>query len=133
MLIYQDSTDVQKVAEDFPQFNVILRPASDALPPLLPVQSPGNARRRREKTLIVESGTRGSTSASGAFKQKDGSLVLNHQLVLMGEEHHAGHRGRGEENKVLGISEDLREKDVKLEIDWKDYPWSYWVSIHVKC
>ncbi len=126
VLIYQgSSTDAQKVAEDFPQFNVILCQASDALPPLLPVQVAGKLHAKGQKTLIVEVGHKGQhIGVLGAFKQKDGSLALNYQLVPMGEEYITP--GTEDEarksNKVLGILESYA-KDVKSQIVLgKDYP-----------
>ncbi len=120
VLIYQGtSADAAKVAKDFPQFNVILCQADDALPPLMPQQVAGT------NTLVVQVGHKGQhVGVLGAFKNKNGGLDLKYQLVPMGEEFitpgtEAESRAK---NKTLPILESYA-KSVKAEIDLaKDYP-----------
>ena len=120
VLIYQGTKDdAEKVAKDFPLFNVILCQASDALPPQAAVPAPGT------KTLIVEVGHKGQhVGVLGAFSNKDGGLDLKYQLVPMSEEfitpgtEAEAHKA----NKTLDILEGYA-KDVKRFVDLaKDYP-----------
>ena len=115
VLIYQGSSaDAAKVAKDFPQFDVILCQAGDALPPLAPQAVPGT------NTIIVEVGHKGQhVGVLGAFKNKNGGFDLKYQLVPMTEEYL---EQPGKANKVLDILETYA-KSVKAEISLaKDYP-----------
>lgn len=122
VLIFQGSaTDAEKIAKNFPTFNVILCQASDALPPQFPkTVDAGNG-----KTVIVEVGHKGQhVGVLGVFKKPGGGFDLNYQLVPMGEEYNTP--GTDEQavkaNKTLAILEDYA-KAVKTEIVLgKDYP-----------
>ncbi len=126
VLIYQGgSADAQKLAQDFPQFNVILCQATpNAPPPLMPVQVAGKFHPPGQKTLVVEVGHKGQhVGVLGAFKNAAGGLDLKYQLVPMGEEFITP--GTDDEarkkNKTLDILETYA-KSVKAEIDLaKDY------------
>ncbi len=119
VLIYQGtSADAAKVAKDFPQFNVILSQADDALPPLMPQQAAGT------NTLLVQVGHKGQhVGVLGAFRNAAGGLDLKYQLVPMGEEFITP--GTEDEARKANRTLDILEtyaKSVKAEINLaKDY------------
>lgn len=133
VLIYQGSSDdAEKVAKDFPSFNVILCQASDALPPQVPktVDTPAG------KTLIIEVGHKGQhVGVLGLFKTPGAGFVLKYQLVPLGEEFDTP--GTEEEalkaNKALKALQTYAEA-VKAEVRLgKDYPRTpHPAQIHAK-
>lgn len=122
VLIFQGSSDdAEKVAKDFPAFNVILCQASDSLPPL----RPKNVSTSVGTTVIVEVGHKGQhVGVLGAFKKPGGGFDLQYQLVPLGEEFDTP--GTDAEalkaNKALQVLQRYAE-GVKAEIVLgKDYP-----------
>ncbi|HEY1188591.1 MAG TPA: multiheme c-type cytochrome, partial [Gemmata sp.] len=121
-LIFQgSSTDAEKVAKDFPSFNVILCQASDGTPPMLPkvVETAAG------KTFIIEVGHKGQhVGVVGAFKKPGGGFELKYQLVPLGEEFDTpGTEAEAlKANKALAALQDYA-RAVKSEIVLgKDYP-----------
>lgn len=83
VLLFQGSMDsAKKAAEAFPQFQVILCQSEQALPPLVPEKA------NNGKTLLINVGHKGQRAGVvGIFKQPDGSLKLEYQLIDMSEEY----------------------------------------------
>lgn len=133
VLIYQGSAaDAEKVAKDFPAFNVILCQASDPLPP----QFAKTVDTAAGKTLIIEVGHKGQhVGALGLFKKPGGGFDLKYQLVPLGEEFDTP--GTEEEalkaNKTLQVLQTYAEA-VKAEVRLgKDYPRTpHPAQIHAK-
>jgi hypothetical protein len=86
VLIYQGtSAEAAQVAQDWPQFQVVLCQADDPEPPQFPQYV---THKDGTKTMIVQVGHKGQyVGAVGAFKQPDGRYELKYQLVPLGEEY----------------------------------------------
>jgi hypothetical protein len=85
VLLYQGTEDeAKKVAEDWPQFQVILCQAEDPEPPQFPAFVTHADGR---KTMIVQVGHKGRyVGVVGAFRTANGGYDLRYQLVPLGEE-----------------------------------------------
>ncbi|MDY3561333.1 multiheme c-type cytochrome [Gemmata sp. JC673] len=122
VLIYQGSmADAQNVAKNFPEFNVILCQASDALPPL----KPNYVNTTAGTTAIVEVGHKGQhVGVVGAFKKPGGGFELRYQLVPLGEEfNQPGTDAEAlQKNKALQSLQWYAERVKKDIVLGKDYP-----------
>ena len=83
VLLFQGSLDAARLAaKAYPQFQIILCLSSDALPPMVP------ERANDGKTMLVQVGHKGQyAGVAGAFKQADGSIKVEYQLIEMTEEY----------------------------------------------
>lgn len=107
-LLYQGTVDEAKlVAEDWPQFEVILCQADDPEPPQFPTNHAGKKHAAGKHTMIVQVGHKGRYLGTvGVFNGPNG-VELKYQLVPLGEEYLTPDNAQAEkENKVLGILED---------------------------
>ncbi len=88
ILLYQGSAEAaKKVAEDWPQFRVILCQAEDPEPPQFPELVSGPKHPAGQKTLVIQVGHKGRyVGLLGVFKAA-GGIDLKYQLVPMGEEY----------------------------------------------
>lgn len=83
VLLFQGTFEAAKLAaKAFPQFQLILCQSEDALPPMAPEYVNDG------KTAIVRVGHKGQyAGVAGAFKQADGSVKVEYQLIDMTEEY----------------------------------------------
>ncbi|HUR55860.1 MAG TPA: hypothetical protein VMZ71_17115, partial [Gemmataceae bacterium] len=86
-LLYQGTVDEAKlVAEDWPEFNVILCQADDPEPPQFPINHAGKKHPAGKHTMIVQVGHKGRyVGTVGVFNGPNG-VELKYQLVPLGEE-----------------------------------------------
>jgi hypothetical protein len=119
ILLFQGSTEeARNLAQDWPQFQVILCLADDSEPPQYPIEVVGKLHPAGRKTLIIQVGHQGRyVGVLGVFKRAGGGVDLKYQLVPLGEEYITP--GTDAEalktNPVLPILENYAKK-VK---DWK--------------
>lgn len=119
ILLYEGTVqEAKKLADDFPQFQVILCQADDSEPPQFPIRHAGPRHPQGEQTLIVEVGHKGRfVGALGVFKKPGGGVDLRYQLVPLGEEYVTPNNPADEKaNPVLPLLEQYAEhvRDQKL-------------------
>lgn len=83
VLLYAGNLDrAKKLAETFPQFQLIVCQSEDSEPPQFPTAANGG------KTMIVQVGHKGqNVGLVGVFPDGKGAFDLNYQLVPLGEEY----------------------------------------------
>jgi len=125
VLLYQGTpVEAEKIAEDFPEFQVIVCQSEESEPPQFPITHV-NAK-TKEKTLIIQVGHKGRyIGVVGVFKTQAG-LNLQYQLVPLGEEHLTPENPEAEKaNKVLALLEQYAadvKKDDLLSLYVKNRP-----------
>jgi hypothetical protein len=89
ILLFQgNTTEAKMVAQDFPQFQVILCLADDSEPPQFPTEVSGKLHPAGQQTMIIQVGHKGRyVGVVGAFKKAGGGVDLKYQLVPLGEEY----------------------------------------------
>ncbi|HEV3386958.1 MAG TPA: multiheme c-type cytochrome [Gemmata sp.] len=89
ILLYQGSVvEAKKLAQDLPQFQVILCLADDSEPPQYPIEVGGKLHPAGQRTLVIQVGHKGRyVGVIGAFKRLGGGIDLKYQLVPLGEEY----------------------------------------------
>lgn len=109
ILLYQGTVDeAKKVADDWPQFHVILCQTEDSEPPQFPIRHAGKNHPAGEQTLLIQVGHKGRyVGVLGMFKKPGGGVELKYQLVPLGEEYVTPNDPAAEKaNKVLPLLED---------------------------
>lgn len=88
VLLYQGPSDAaRKLAEDWPQFRVVLCRSDDPEPPQFPEAVAGPKHPAGQKTLVVQVGHKGRyVGVVGAYRVANG-FDLKYQLVPLGEEY----------------------------------------------
>ena len=107
-LLYQGTADEAKlVAEEWPQFDVILCQAEDPEPPSLPSYHGGKKHPAGKQTMVVQVGHKGRyVGTVGVFNGPNGA-ELKYQLVPLTEFYLTPDNAAAvKENKVLGYLED---------------------------
>ena len=108
VLLYQGTVDeAKKVAEDWPQFEVILCQAEDPEPPQYPTNHAGKKHPAGKQTMIVQVGHKGRyVGTVGVFKTADG-VELKYQLIPLGEYYLTPPGPEAEKgNRVLALLEE---------------------------
>ncbi len=89
ILLYQGSvTEAKFLAQDWPQFQVILCLADDSEPPQYPIEVSGKHHTPGKPTLVIQVGHKGRyIGVLGVYKRATSGLDLKYQLVPLGEEY----------------------------------------------
>jgi len=89
VLLYQGAfEDAKLLAQDWPQFRVILCQAEDPEPPQFPELVAGKKHPAGQQTMVIQVGHKGRyVGVLGVFKTAAGGFDLKYQLVPLGEEY----------------------------------------------